>query len=86
MLCRALREEFYRAYITRASSGENDNTPLIERTLALKQEQAQLLGYPNYAEVSLASKVMACCFAAADMSDNLGAAALPVIDTCWKHA
>ncbi|CAL8464147.1 g3682 [Coccomyxa elongata] len=54
---RALREEFYRAYITRASSGENDNTPLIERTLALKQEQAQLLGYPNYAEVSLASKM-----------------------------
>ncbi len=54
---RALREEFYRAFITRASSGENDNTPLIERTLALKREQAQLLGYPNYAEVSLASKV-----------------------------
>ena len=58
LLFRALREEFYRAYITRASSGESDNTPLIERTLALKQEQAQLLGYPNYAEVSLASKVL----------------------------
>lgn len=56
--CRALREEFYRAYITRASSGASDNTPLIERTLALKHEQAQLLGYPNYAEVSLASKVL----------------------------
>lgn len=56
--CRALREEFYRAYITRASSGASDNTPLIERTLALKREQAQLLGYPNYAEVSLASKVL----------------------------
>lgn len=54
---RALREEFYRAYITRASSGEGDNTPLIERTLALRREQAHLLGYPNYAEVSLASKV-----------------------------
>ncbi|EIE24885.1 peptidase M3 family protein [Coccomyxa subellipsoidea C-169] len=54
---RAFREEFYRAFITRASSGENDNTPLIERTLALKREQAQLLGYPNYAEVSLASKM-----------------------------
>jgi oligopeptidase A len=54
---RALREEMYRAYITRASSGDSDNTPLIEKTLALRHEQAQLLGYPNYAEVSLASKV-----------------------------
>ena len=57
VVCRPLREELYRAYLTRASSGETDNTPLIERTLALRQEQAQLLGYPNYAEVSLASKV-----------------------------
>lgn len=55
---RALREELYRAYITRASSGKSDNTPLIEKTLALRREQAQLLGYPNYAEVSLASKVL----------------------------
>lgn len=54
---RALREEMYRAYITRASSGDADNTPLIERTLALRREQAQLLGFPNYAEVSLARKV-----------------------------
>ncbi len=55
--CRPLREELYRAFITRASSGETDNTPLIEKTLVLRQEQAELLGYPNYAEVSLASKV-----------------------------
>jgi len=52
-----LREELYRAFITRASSGETDNTPLIEKTLVLRQEQAELLGYPNYAEVSLATKV-----------------------------
>lgn len=54
---RALREEMYRAFVTRASSGAGDNTPLIERTLALRAEQARLLGYPNYAEVSLARKV-----------------------------
>eukprot|EP00898_Chlorokybus_atmophyticus_P005399 jgi/Chlat1/5860/Chrsp4S06372 len=54
---RALREELYRAFLTRASSGELDNTPLIEKTLALKRERAQLLGYPNHAEVSLASKM-----------------------------
>ena len=40
----------YRAYITRASSGEGDNTPIIERTLALKREQAALLGFASYAE------------------------------------
>ena len=47
----------YRAYITRASSGEGDNTPIIERTLALRREQAALLGFANFAELSMASKV-----------------------------
>ena len=58
-LPRELREEMYRAYITRASCGEGDNTPLIERTLALRREQAALLGYANYAELSMASKARA---------------------------
>ena len=48
---RALREEMYRAYLSRASSGPSDNTPLIERTLALKRERAQLLGFPDHAQV-----------------------------------
>ena len=56
--CRALREEMYRANITRASSGEQDNSPLIEKVLTLKQEKAKLLGYANFAEVSMASKVL----------------------------
>lgn len=47
----------YRANITRASSGEKDNSPLIEKVLSLKQEKARLLGYDNFAEVSMASKV-----------------------------
>ena len=54
---RALREELYRATITRASSGDIDNSPLITRILELRAEQATLLGYPNYAEVSMASKM-----------------------------
>jgi oligopeptidase A len=56
---RPLREELYRAYITRASTPgtPGDNTPLIERTLALKRERAQLLGFPHHAAVSLASKM-----------------------------
>lgn len=55
---RALREELYRAFITRASSGENDNTSVIEQILKLRKERAVLLGYSCHAEVSMASKVL----------------------------
>jgi oligopeptidase A len=54
---RDLRERVYRALITRASEGELDNTPLIKRILELRREQATILGYANYAELSLASKM-----------------------------
>jgi oligopeptidase A len=54
---RQLRETLYKAFISRASSGEWDNNPLIERILSLRQEQAHLLGYDSYAQVSLARKM-----------------------------
>jgi len=59
---RALREEVYTAYCTRASdqgpnAGQNDNGPLMEQILDLRQELARLLGFGNYAELSLASKM-----------------------------
>ncbi len=57
---RNLRETLYRAYATRASEFGNpdlDNSSLISDILKLKSEEAQLLGYKNYAEVSLASKM-----------------------------
>lgn len=54
---RDLREKLYKAYITRASSGELNNNPLIERILQLRQELAELLGFENFAELSLASKM-----------------------------
>jgi oligopeptidase A len=54
---RDLRQVLYKAYMTRASSGELDNNPIIERVLELRQELAELLGYKTYAEVSLASKM-----------------------------
>ena len=54
---RSLREEMYREYVTRASTGDLDNSRNIERILQLRQEQAELLGYANYAEVSLAQKM-----------------------------
>ena len=56
-LCRALREEVYRASLTKASSGELDNSPIIDKILSLRQESAKLLGFDNYGQVSMASKV-----------------------------
>ena len=54
---RARREELYRAHSTRCTAGEGDNAPLIDRILTLRQELAQLLGFENYAQVSLATKM-----------------------------
>jgi len=57
----ALREKLYRAYVTRASdqgdARQFDNSATIAEILALRHEQAQLLGYHNFAEVSLATKM-----------------------------
>ncbi|KAF2614988.1 hypothetical protein F2Q70_00010734 [Brassica cretica] len=54
---RALREELYRAYLSRASSGDLDNTAIIDQILKLRLEKAKLLGYNNYAEVSMTMKM-----------------------------
>ncbi len=59
---RALREKIYTAYCTRASSegpdtGDFDNSEIMNETLALRQEAAELLGFDNYAEYSLATKM-----------------------------
>ena len=57
---RVLRETLYRAYATRASEfdkPEFDNTPIITQLLKLKLEEAKLLGFNNFAELSLATKM-----------------------------
>jgi oligopeptidase A len=57
---RALRETLYRESVTRASEfgkPDWDNTPLIARIVLLRRELAQLLGYRNFAEVSLVPKM-----------------------------
>ena len=56
----ALRERLYRAYVTRASEFGDpafDNTALIREILALRQEEAKLLGYPNFGELSIVPKM-----------------------------
>ncbi|TCM70809.1 oligopeptidase A [Acinetobacter calcoaceticus] len=58
---RDLREQLYHAYTTRASEQsaqpEFDNSAIMQEILALRQEMAALLGFDNYAEYSLASKM-----------------------------
>nr|WP_301300856.1 oligopeptidase A [Pseudomonas citronellolis] len=59
---RALREEVYAAYCTRASdqgpnAGQNDNGPVMQEILDLRQELARLLGYANFSALSLATKM-----------------------------
>ncbi|MFN3415370.1 MAG: M3 family metallopeptidase [Caldimonas sp.] len=57
---RSLRERLYTAYVTRASElgePEHDNSALMRELLALRQEEAELLGYRNFAEVSLVPKM-----------------------------
>ncbi len=52
-----LREKVYRASISRASEGELDNNPAIDQILSLRKEKAQLLGFNNFAELSLERKM-----------------------------
>ncbi len=54
---RGLREQLYRAFISRASKGQENNGLLIPRILRLRTELAGLLGYDSYAQLSLASKM-----------------------------
>ncbi|MBU3068716.1 oligopeptidase A [Aestuariicella sp. G3-2] len=63
---RALREEVYTAYGTRASdqgptAGQWDNAPLIDEILSLRHQLSKLLGFDNYAERSLATKMAETC-------------------------
>jgi oligopeptidase A len=59
----ALRQTLYRAYVTRASDqagtdlGQFDNTDLINELLALRLEEAKLLGYPNFGTLSVVPKM-----------------------------
>ncbi|GJL74621.1 M3 family metallopeptidase [Nitrosomonas sp.] len=84
---RILREKMYHAFYTRASeynvtddkNGEKnwDNMPLINKILELREEEAKLLGYKNYAEVSLATKMASSPQQVLDFLRELAAKAKP---------
>ncbi len=81
---RELRKEHYTAFATRASdqgpnAGEWDNSQIMEQTLALRHEKAQLLGFNNYAEYSLATKM-------AEKPEDVTGFLEDLADKSWRHA
>jgi len=81
---RELRKEHYTAFATRASdqaanAEQWDNSQTMEQTLALRHEKAQLLGFDNYAEYSLATKM-------ADKPADVSLFLEDLADKSWRHA
>ncbi len=81
---RELRRDVYTAFATRASdqgpdAGRYDNTALMESILALRHEKAQLLGFNNYAELSLSTKMAEKPDDVVDFLDDLA-------DKSWRYA
>ncbi len=80
---RQLRFEIYQAYATRASdegpnAGRWDNSPVMESILALRHEAARLLGFENYAERSLVTKMATDCDQVTAFLTDLARQSLPV--------
>ncbi|MDX1692407.1 MAG: oligopeptidase A [Ketobacteraceae bacterium] len=78
----SLREEMYYAYTTRASdqgpfAGQWDNGPLMQEILALRQELAEILGFSNYAECSIATKMTENTDQVIGFLDDLAEKSLP---------
>lgn len=79
---RELRKLVYEAYNTRASNqgphaGQWDNAPVIDELLTLRKEKAALLGYDNYAALSLATKMAGSATEVTDFLRDLAARSRP---------
>ncbi|KAF0685946.1 Aste57867_22227 [Aphanomyces stellatus] len=78
---RALREELYRAFASLAGSQPHDNTDTIHEILRLRHDQARLLGFGSFADMSLATKMAPSVAAVQDMLDDLRAKCYPVAES-----
>jgi len=74
---RSLREDMQRAFRTRGVQPDLDNRPILKEILELRQEQAQLVGFANYAELSLDAKMAPSVEAVWELLDQLEHAARP---------
>ncbi|MGL4573421.1 MAG: M3 family metallopeptidase [Burkholderiaceae bacterium] len=69
---RDLREQLHQAHITRGMhDGEHDNRPLVKEMLALRLEQAQLLGYTTFADYALVDRMAGTPAAAQDLMQQV---------------
>lgn len=75
---RELREQLFRAAIGRAAQAPHNNQPLVEQILGLRQRKAALLGYGNWAEVSLAPKMAPSVASVEALLEQLRAPSLKV--------
>ncbi|HTH60361.1 MAG TPA: M3 family metallopeptidase [Paraburkholderia sp.] len=91
---RAMREAMYRAYVTRASElgptygngkPDWDNTDIIAEQLALRAEEAKMLGYNNFAEVSLTPKMAESPQQVMSFLDDLATRARPHAEKDWQE-
>jgi peptidyl-dipeptidase Dcp len=72
---RDLREQVWRAFVSRCDGGEHDNWPIIEEIVALRTERARLLGFATYAEAKLE-----------DSMAGTPAAAMALLERIWIPA
>jgi oligopeptidase A len=91
---RPMREAMYRAYVTRASElgstygggkAEWDNTANVAELLKLRQEEARMLGYRNFAEVSLVPKMADTPDEVATFLEDLAKRARPYAEKDWQE-
>jgi oligopeptidase A len=91
---RPMREAMYRAYVTRASElggvygagkSEWDNTEIMAELLKLRREEAQMLGYRNFAEVSLVPKMADSPDQVVAFLDDLAQRARPYAEADWRE-
>ncbi|HEV3432169.1 MAG TPA: M3 family metallopeptidase [Paraburkholderia sp.] len=91
---RAMRETMYRAYVTRASElgpvygggkPEWDNTAIVDEQLKLRAEEAKMLGYNNFAEVSLTPKMAETPAQVMSFLEDLATRARPHAEKDWQE-
>ncbi|BES69007.1 oligopeptidase A [Marinobacter nanhaiticus D15-8W] len=87
---RELRREVYEAFVTRASDvgpngGEWDNTPIMAEILKRRHQQSELLGFANYAERSLATKMARSVDEVMHFLDELAAKSRPVAQQEYRE-
>ena len=77
---RALREKAFKAYSSRGNNGgEHDNNAIVLEILKLRAEQAELLGYPNFAAYQLSNKM-------AGTPETVDAFLQPIMDASMRKA